>query len=951
MVRRPSTSADSTTSRPALVGQPASAAPLQPLPPRHPRAEPSREATLQRHFRKSGFSGRAARVLSGCLRSSTSRLYQSRWQIFCGWCRGRGVAPVNATVPVVVDFLIHLRHDKGLSVSAVKDYSSALNSVLALKGRDLASSREISMMLCSFSRSVDPVELRPSAWDVALVLQSLTGAPYEPLQTCDERFLAQKTLFLLALASAKRIGELHTLSYRVSHTRNWGEVSFSFVPGFVAKTQDPSALAPRFEGFTVPALPNARNNRNGRLLCPVRAVRRYLDRTAAHRLQCEWFFVTAGCSKKEISKTTVSSWLRKTISRAYELSGMGSDLDKLAFTVLSRLSDLQSARGPQTPVQSQSMPSGLSQQAVILPNVSQPSVQSLSAGVPLVSRVLFCLMSVNLQFRQGVELVNRGLFCLMSANLFLLIMRLRGSPPPLHCLLTLPNQFSGSPRRPYLEGSSTKPLRALSPAMKGSRTCREHSPPLVRRLLHFALAAFVRFSLFWTLPHRLPRNCGMLGYRLHGLGFRRLPSLGRPKWVLLVLRRPEGVLRRPKGLLRRPKGLLIVQSRPQWVLVAQSSTLLSLVRLGDGLLTRLSVPRTTHLARGVILPPRKMRRHSGNSSDEDPASQNRQQRDDQQDEEDNFRPSSLDLLLNYITKKFPAASQPLAQPSSKRFHVMESAGLVDESSQQASSLAWFGHMRSACDSAQRKFEAKVSEGKSLSSILTAVSRTERVSDSPCQGRATKVNSQVFDLMSSRPAESRSVPLSVREATTLETALRGIMESYNFQLWTVTALFRFLGDSGCCPMDDPLLDQFQRSFSRGAENVAAALASTTAFVSAKRRESFLSHMFPSVTDAQKRKLLSDPLFDQKDLFAPASIEAAREAARDFSLYRGAQSRPSTSSGSNQRRQFSSSHSRGRHNSSPRSTSHRSPASSSSSSGRFQQKKKPSDPPRKREVFWR
>ena len=350
---------------------------------------------------------------------------------------------------------------------------------------------------------------------------------------------------------------------------------------------------------------------------------------------------------------------------------------------------------------------------------------------------------------------------------------------------------------------------------------------------------------------------------------------------------------------------------------------------------------------GSDTPPRKRRRLSGNSSeDEDPLSQNRQQ----QDEEDNFRPASLDLLPNYITKKFPAASQPLVQPSSNRFHVMESAGLVDESSQQSSNLAWFGHMRSACDSAQRKFESKVSEGKSLSSMLTSVSRTERVADSPCQGRAVKVNSQVFDLMSSRPAEFRSVPLSVREAATLETALRGVMESYNFQLWTVTALFRFLGDSGCCPMDDPVLDQFQRSFSRGAENVAAALASTTAFVTAKRRESFLSHMFPSVTDAQKRKLLSDPLFDQKDLFAPASLEAAREAARDFSLYRGAQSRPSTSSGSNQRRQFNSSTPRGRHNSSPRSTLQRPPASSSSS-GRFQQKKKSSDPPRKREGFRR
>ena len=203
---------------------------------------------------------------------------------------------------------------------------------------------------------------------------------------------------------------------------------------------------------------------------------------------------------------------------------------------------------------------------------------------------------------------------------------------------------------------------------------------------------------------------------------------------------------------------------------------------------------------------------------------------------------------------------------------MECAGAVDESSQQSSNLAWFSHMRSACDTTQRKFESRVSEGKLLSAILPSVSRIE-VSDSPCQGRAVKVNSQVFDLMPSRPAESRSVPLSVKEATSLETTLRGVMESYNFQLWTITALFRFLCDSN-----------------RGAENIAAALTSSTAFVTAKRREAFLSNMFPSVRDAQKRKLLSDPIFDQKDLFAPASIEAAREAARDFSLYRGAQSRP-------------------------------------------------------------
>ena len=131
VVRRLAASTDSTTPGSTLLGQAASAAPLQPVPSRRPRAEPSRVATLKRHYRKSGFSGRAARVLSGVLRESSSHLYQSRWKIFCGWCRGRSVAPVNASVPVVVDFLIHLRQDKGLSVSAVKGYCSALNSVLA----------------------------------------------------------------------------------------------------------------------------------------------------------------------------------------------------------------------------------------------------------------------------------------------------------------------------------------------------------------------------------------------------------------------------------------------------------------------------------------------------------------------------------------------------------------------------------------------------------------------------------------------------------------------------------------------------------------------------------------------------------------------------------------------------------------------------------------------------
>ena len=161
---------------------------------KRPHPEPSSVETLKRLLRKSGFSRGAALEMSGCVRESTARLYQSQWLSFCGWYRGRGVAPVDATIPLIVDFLIHLRRDKGFSLSALNGYCSTINSVLTLKGVDLSTSRELSTLFRSFSKSCPPIDLRPPAWDVALVLQSLRSPPYEPLKTVEERFLAHKTL-------------------------------------------------------------------------------------------------------------------------------------------------------------------------------------------------------------------------------------------------------------------------------------------------------------------------------------------------------------------------------------------------------------------------------------------------------------------------------------------------------------------------------------------------------------------------------------------------------------------------------------------------------------------------------------------------------------------------------------------------------------------------------------
>ena len=108
------------------------------------------------------------------------------------------------------------------------------------------------------------------------------------------------------------------------------------------------------------------------------------------------------------------------------------------------------------------------------------------------------------------------------------------------------------------------------------------------------------------------------------------------------------------------------------------------------------------------------------------------QPEEEEGDEENCHPASLALLLDYIMSKFPVAPKPLAQPSTRRFHVFGAAGFVQESSQRSSNISWFNHVQFACASTQWKFETRFYEGKSLSSIMPSVSKVMKVSHSPCQ---------------------------------------------------------------------------------------------------------------------------------------------------------------------------------------------------------------------------
>lgn len=177
----------------------------------------TRMEAVKQLLRMSGFSRKASTVIASS--DSPLNLYQGKRKIFLGWCNERKIHPLKTAVKDVADFLLYLRHKKNLSVSAIKGYRAALSKVFKTSSIDLFMSWELSDLVKHFEKSCSPRVLTPPEWDVIKVLSSLTKSPYEPIKTSLDQDLMLKTVFLLALASAKRIGELHGISPEVTHTR------------------------------------------------------------------------------------------------------------------------------------------------------------------------------------------------------------------------------------------------------------------------------------------------------------------------------------------------------------------------------------------------------------------------------------------------------------------------------------------------------------------------------------------------------------------------------------------------------------------------------------------------------------------------------------------------------------------------------------------------------------
>ena len=81
------------------------------------------------------------------------------------------------------------------------------------------------------------------AWNLDVVLRTLVRAPFEPLASASLRHVTMKTLFLVALATAKRVGELQALSATVP--KQGDNMLLFYLPEFVAKTETQLRPLPR----------------------------------------------------------------------------------------------------------------------------------------------------------------------------------------------------------------------------------------------------------------------------------------------------------------------------------------------------------------------------------------------------------------------------------------------------------------------------------------------------------------------------------------------------------------------------------------------------------------------------------------------------------------------------------------------------------------------------------
>ena len=293
--------------------------PISDFPYEARSVRPSRLAFVKERIMEEGFSEAVADMASRPQRKSSLSVYQSHFTAFSDWCNQRGTSLESVSIPIVADYLLFLFTEQKREVATISSHRTALSAALGtFNGFTVGDHPVLSKLISSFYAQRPPNRLRVPEWNLLTVLNKLLESPFEPpaFDTVQQKkLLTWKTVFLLALACAKRASELHALSRDPADLKfdNNG-VWLRSVPHFLAKTQRPntchkSFFVPRLDTYTGRDTPD-------RKLCPVRMLKYYIKFSGGTVKNERLFKKCVGggdlCSK------TISSWLKNCIKYCHE---------------------------------------------------------------------------------------------------------------------------------------------------------------------------------------------------------------------------------------------------------------------------------------------------------------------------------------------------------------------------------------------------------------------------------------------------------------------------------------------------------------------------------------------------------------------------------------------------------------------------------------------------------
>ena len=247
--------------------------------PKSPRLAPRAEA-----IKEQGFSSPVAARIEAPQRRSTRTVYEVKWSVFVRGCKTSQVDFRSPSIKQVADFLLHLFQEKNLQPSTIDGYRSAIADKLGNSSLNISKDENLTRLLDSFHRERPKGRRGIPSWNLSLVLHQLTKPPFEPLRKASLKHRTFKTVFLLALGFGKRRSAIHAwLLKNIRHQADWSKVSLYPSPSFLAKNhlakEGPECVAP----VVIPALAPTldKSLKEDRSLCPVRALRYYLDKTRA----------------------------------------------------------------------------------------------------------------------------------------------------------------------------------------------------------------------------------------------------------------------------------------------------------------------------------------------------------------------------------------------------------------------------------------------------------------------------------------------------------------------------------------------------------------------------------------------------------------------------------------------------------------------------------------------